>query len=178
MSPTYWLNPDNGISYPIVMQTPQHQVDTLAALQTLPITAPGTTLLPVLAGVADIKRSSTSAVVSQYNIQPVVQVYATAQGRDLGALAGDVQQLLDATATAVPKGSSVVLLGQVKTMNSAFNGLLFGLLAAIVLIYLLVGGQLPVMVGSVRHRLRPPRRASRHRLDPVLDADDAARCLP
>jgi CzcA family heavy metal efflux pump len=137
VSPTYWLNPDNGISYPIVMQTPQHQVDTLAALQTLPITAPGTTLLPVLAGVADIKRSSTSAVVSQYNIQPVVQVYATAQGRDLGALAGDVQQLLDATATAVPKGSSVVLLGQVKTMNSAFNGLLFGLLAAIVLIYLL-----------------------------------------
>jgi multidrug efflux pump subunit AcrB len=137
VSPTYWLNPDNGISYPIVMQTPQHQVDTLAALQTLPITAQGTTLLPVLGGVADIKRSSTSAVVSQYNIQPVVQVYATAQGRDLGALAADVQQLLNDTASAVPKGSSVVLLGQVKTMNSAFKGLLFGLLAAIVLIYLL-----------------------------------------
>jgi len=137
VSPTYWLNPDNGISYPIVMQTPQHQVDTLAALQTLPITAQGTTLLPVLGGVADIKRSSTSAVVSQYNIQPVVQVYATAQGRDLGALAAAVQQLLDDTASAVPKGSSVVLLGQVKTMNSAFKGLLFGLLAAIVLIYLL-----------------------------------------
>jgi CzcA family heavy metal efflux pump len=138
VAPTYWLNPDNGISYPIVMQTPQHQVDTLAALQMLPITAPGTTLLPVLGGVADIKRSSTSAVVSQYNIQPVVQVYATAQGRDLGALAADVQQLLDDTATAVPKGSTVVLLGQVKTMNSAFKGLLFGLLAAILLIYLLV----------------------------------------
>jgi multidrug efflux pump subunit AcrB len=137
VSPTYWLNPDNGISYPIVMQTPQHQVDTLAALQTLPITAQGTTLLPVLGGVADIRRSSTSAVVSQYNIQPVVQVYATAQGRDLGALAGDVQQLIDDTAAAVPKGSSVVLIGQVKTMNSAFKGLLFGLLAAIVLIYLL-----------------------------------------
>jgi multidrug efflux pump subunit AcrB len=137
VSPTYWLNPDNGISYPIVMQTPQHQVDTLAALQMLPITAQGTTLLPVLGGVADIRRSSTSAVVSQYNIQPVVQVYATAQGRDLGALAADVQQLLDDTATAVPKGSAVVLLGQVKTMNSAFKGLLFGLLVAIVLIYLL-----------------------------------------
>ena len=137
VSPTYWLNPDNGISYPIVMQTPQHQIDTLAALQTLPITAQGTTQLPVLGGVADIRRSSTSAVVSQYNIQPVVQVYATAQGRDLGGLAADVQQLLDATASIVPKGSSVVLLGQVKTMNSAFKGLLFGLLAAIVLIYLL-----------------------------------------
>ncbi len=137
VSPTYWLNPDNGISYPIVMQTPQYQVDTLAALQTLPITAPGTTLLPVLGGIAEIRRTSTSAVVSQYNIQPVVQVYATAQGRDLGALAADVQRLLDQEAANVPKGSSVVLLGQVKTMNSAFKGLLFGLLAAIVLIYLL-----------------------------------------
>ena len=137
VSPTYWLNPDNGISYPIVMQTPQYQVDTLAALQTLPITAPGTTQLPVLGGIADIKRTSTSAVVSQYNIQPVVQVYATAQGRDLGALAADVQRLLDQEAAGVPKGSSVVLIGQVKTMNSAFKGLLLGLLAAIVLIYLL-----------------------------------------
>src|SRR5262249_20051732 len=135
VSPTYWLSPENGISYPIVMQTPQYQVDTLAALQTLPITAPGTTLLPVLGGIADIRRTSTSAVVSQYNIQPVVQVYATAQGRDLGALAADVQQLLNEQASNVPKGSSVVLLGQVKTMNSAFKGLLFGLLAAIVLIY-------------------------------------------
>ena len=137
VSPTYWLSPDNGISYPIVMQTPQYQVDSLEALQTLPITAAGTTSLPVLGGIADIRRSSTSAVVSQYNIQPVVQIYAAAQGRDLGALSAEVQRLLDDTASSVPKGSSVVLLGQVKTMNSAFKGLLIGLLGAIVLIYLL-----------------------------------------
>jgi multidrug efflux pump subunit AcrB len=137
VSPTYWLNPENGISYPIVMQTPQYQVDSLSALQTLPITAPGMTSLPVLGGVADITRTATSAVVSQYNIQPVVQIYATSQGRDLGALATDVQQLLDETASSVPKGSQVVLLGQVRTMNRAFSGLLFGLLGAIVLIYLL-----------------------------------------
>ena len=105
VAPTYWLNPDNGISYPIVMQTPQYQVDTLAALQTLPITAPGTTLLPVLAASPTSSARARSAVVSQYNIQPVVQIYATAQGRDLGAVAADVQQLLDDTATDVPKGS-------------------------------------------------------------------------
>jgi CzcA family heavy metal efflux pump len=138
VSPTYWLNPDNGISYAIVMQTPQYQVDSLGALQTLPITAPTTTLLPILGGVADIRRTTSNAVVSQYNIQSMVQVYATTQGRDLGAVAADVQKLLAETVSEVPKGSNVALLGQVKTMDSAFAGLLFGLLGAIVLIYLLI----------------------------------------
>jgi multidrug efflux pump subunit AcrB len=138
VSPTYWLNPDNGISYAIVMQTPQYQMDSLSALQTLPITAASTTLLPILGGVADIRRTTSNAVVSQYNIQSLVQIYATPQGRDLGAVAADVQKLLAETASEVPKGSNVALLGQVKTMNSAFAGLLFGLLGAIVLIYLLI----------------------------------------
>jgi multidrug efflux pump subunit AcrB len=77
-------------------------------------------------------------VVSQYNINSIVQIYATPQGRDLGAVAGDIRKIIDDTAKSVPKGSSVVLLGQVQTMNSAFSGLLFGLLGAIVLIYLLI----------------------------------------
>ena len=82
--------------------------------------------------------TASSAVVSQYDIQPMVQIYATPQGRDLGAVAADVRKAIADTATEVPKGSSVVLLGQVQTMNSAFSGLLFGLLAAVVLIYLLI----------------------------------------
>jgi multidrug efflux pump subunit AcrB len=138
VAPTYWLNPENGLSYPIVMQTPQYQIDTLGALQTLPITAPGSLSLPILGAVADLKRTTTSAVVSQYNIQSLVQIYATAHGRDLGAIAADVQALLDETKGEVPRGSSVAMLGQVKTMNSAFAGLLFGLIGAIVLIYLLI----------------------------------------
>jgi multidrug efflux pump subunit AcrB len=138
VSPTYWLNPDNGITYPIVMQTPQYQMDSLSALETLPISAAGMTSLPILGGIADIRRTTTNAVVSQYNIQSLVQIYATTQGRDLGAVAEDVQNVLAETASEVPKGSSVVLLGQVRTMNSAFSGLLFGLLAAVVLIYLLI----------------------------------------
>ena len=77
-------------------------------------------------------------MVSQYNINSIVQIYATPQGRDLGAVAGDIRKIIDDTAKSVPKGSSVVLLGQVQTMNSAFSGLLFGLLGAIVLIYLLI----------------------------------------
>jgi multidrug efflux pump subunit AcrB len=138
VAPTYYLNPDNGVSYSIVMQTPQYQVDSLGALQTLPITAAGVPQSPILGGIADIKRSTSSAVVSQYDIVSMVQIYATPQGRDLGAVATDVKKAIDDTANEVPKGSSVVLLGQVQTMNSAFSGLLFGLLAAIVLIYLLI----------------------------------------
>jgi multidrug efflux pump subunit AcrB len=138
VAPTFWLNPDNGVSYPIVMQTPQYQVDSLAALKNLPITASGSGPMQTLDAIADINRTTTNAVVSQYSIQAMVQIYATTQGRDLGAVAADVQKAMDETAKEVPKGTSVVLLGQVQTMNAAFAGLLFGLLGAIVLIYLLI----------------------------------------
>jgi len=138
VAPTYYLNPDNGVSYSIVMQTPQFQIDSLSALQTLPITAASTSSPPILGGIANITRSISSAVVSQYDIQSMVQIFATSQGRDLGAIAADVEAAIADTAKEVPKGSSVVLLGQVQTMNSAFAGLLFGLLAAVVLIYLLI----------------------------------------
>src|SRR3954454_21677918 len=138
VAPTYYLNPDNGVSYSIVMQTPQYQMDSLSALQTLPITAAGNSQSPILGGIADIKRSTSSAVVSQYDIQSMVQIFATTSGRDLGAVATDIRQVIADTAKEVPKGSSVVLLGQVQTMNSAFTGLLFGLLGAVVLIYFLI----------------------------------------
>lgn len=138
VAPTYYLNPDNGVSYSIVMQTPQYQMDSLSALQTMPITAAGNAQSPILGGIADIKRSTSSAVVSQYDIQSMIQIFATTSGRDLGAVAADIRQLIADTAKDVPKGSSVVLLGQVQTMNSAFTGLLFGLLGAVVLIYFLI----------------------------------------
>src|SRR5260370_26964156 len=108
------------------------------AREPLCIPAAGRAPPPILGGIADIKRSTSSAVVSQYDIQPMVQIYATPQGRDLGAVAADVRAVIADTAKDVPKGSSVVLLGQVQTMNSAFSGLLFGLLSAIVLIYFLI----------------------------------------
>jgi multidrug efflux pump subunit AcrB len=137
VQPTFYLNRDNGVSYSIVMQTPQYQLDSLSALEMLPITAGGPSA-PILGGIADIKRTVSNAVVSQYDINPMVQIYATPQGRDLGAVAADVRANIADTAKEVPKGSSVFLVGQVQTMNSAFSGLLFGLLGAIVLIYLLI----------------------------------------
>ncbi|MBN8939301.1 MAG: efflux RND transporter permease subunit [Rhizobiales bacterium] len=138
VAPTFWLNLDNNVSYPIVMQTPQYQLDSLNALRSMPITAPGVTTPQTLGAIADISRSARAAVVSQYNIQPMIQIFATTQGRDLGAVAADVQKVIDETAASRPRGAQVYLLGQVKSMNSAFSGLLFGLLGAVVLIYLLI----------------------------------------
>jgi multidrug efflux pump subunit AcrB len=137
VAPTYWLNPVNGVSYAIVLQTPQYQIDSLNALQNLPITAAGAPS-QTLGAIATISRVTRSAVVSQYNIESLVQIYGTTQGRDLGAVAADVRKIVDETAKEAPKGAQVVLVGQVRTMNSAFSGLLFGLLGAIVLIYLLI----------------------------------------
>ncbi len=139
VAPTYWLNPANGVTYNIVMQTPQYRLDSLASLSNLPIMAPAAAQLQVLGGVADIKRSSANAVVSQYDLQGMVQVYAGVQGRDLGAVAADVRAVVAELAPQQsPRIRSVKVQGQVKTMESAFSGLLFGLLGAVVLIYLLI----------------------------------------
>ncbi len=138
VAPTFFLDPNNGVSYSIVMQTPQYQIDSLSKLEALPISGTGAPTAPMLGGIAEINRSASSAVVSQYDIQTMVQIFATPQGRDLGAVAKDIQKAIDETAKELPRGSRVVLLGQVETMNSAFAGLLFGLLGAIVLIYLLI----------------------------------------
>ncbi len=138
VAPTFWLNPQNGVQYPIVMQTPQYDMDSLDALRNVPLTAAGARAPQLLGGVATIERGSASAVVSQYDIQSMVQIYATPQGRDLGEVAADIDRTVKAHAADLPKGTQVHLLGQVRTMNSAFSGLLFGLIGAIVLIYLLI----------------------------------------
>jgi CzcA family heavy metal efflux pump len=138
VAPTYWLNNKNGISYPIVMQTPQYSLDSLAELRNLPISSGPNSGSQILGGMATFKRTGGNAVVSQYNIQPMVEIFATTQDRDLGAVATDIQRIVKNHASTLPKGSTVALLGQVQTMNGAFAGMLFGLLGAVVLIYLLI----------------------------------------
>ena len=139
VAPTYWLNPANGVSYGIVMQTPQYRLDSLAALSNLPIAAPAASQLQVLGGIADVRRDTANAVVSHYDLQGMVQVYAAVQGRDLGAVAADVRKVIAELSTQQsPRIRAVKVQGQVRTMESAFSGLLFGLLGAIVLIYLLI----------------------------------------
>jgi multidrug efflux pump subunit AcrB len=137
VAPTYWLNEKNGVTYPIALQTPQYQIDTLPALQNLPINATGAPTT-VLGGIADIERTHSNAVVSQYDISSMVQIYATTQGRDLGSVSSDIQKIIAKNDKDKPKGSTVALVGQTATMNSAYSGLLFGLLGAIVLVYFVI----------------------------------------
>jgi multidrug efflux pump subunit AcrB len=137
VAPTYWLNEKNGVTYPIALQTPQYQIDTLPALQNLPVNAAGAPTT-VLGGIANIHRTHHDAVVSQYNIASMVEIYASTQGRDLGAVSSDIQQIIARNDKDKPKGSTVALVGQNATMNSAYSGLLFGLLGAIVLVYFVV----------------------------------------
>ena len=136
-APTFWLNLKNGVSYPVVAQTPEDKVDSLPKLESIPVTGSGAAS-QVLGGLGKITRERSPAVVSHYNIQPVIDLYATTQDRDLGGVAGDIQTLIKVTAKDAPRGSTVTLRGQVATMNTAFSGLAFGLVGAIVLIYLLI----------------------------------------
>jgi multidrug efflux pump subunit AcrB len=139
-SPTYWLNPQTGVSYPVSVQTPQRDINTMSGLTNLPVTsAAGTTQdAQLLGGLATIQRTRSNAVVTHYNVRPVIDIYATTQGRDLGGVAADIRQVMRDTATNVPNGANVVLRGQVATMTSAYQQLYVGLALAIVLIYLLI----------------------------------------
>ena len=138
VAPTFWLNPANGVSYPIVMQTPQYNMDSLQSLNSLPVNSANGSSQQVIAGLVDINRNTSQAVVSQYDIQTMVQINATPQDRDLGAVAKDIRKVIASMESEAPRGTKIVLLGQVNTMEKAFSGLLFGLLGAVVLIYFLI----------------------------------------
>jgi len=136
---TYWLNPKNGVSYPVAVQTPQRDIDTMNGLLAMPVTASTGAAAPqLLGGLASVDRVPSNALVSHYNVRPVVDLYAAVQDRDLGAVAADLRQVLKETAKDLPKGASVTLRGQVATMTSAYSQLFVGLAFAVVLIYLLI----------------------------------------
>jgi len=138
VAPTFWLNPANGISYSVVMQAPQYNLDTLSDLANIPVASGTNNNQQLLGGIASFNRTTRNAVVSQYDGQPMVQINATTQDTDLGSVAKEVRRLIAETEADLPKGSKVVLQGQVRTMEKAFSGLLWGLLAAVVLIYFLI----------------------------------------
>jgi multidrug efflux pump subunit AcrB len=136
-APTFWLNPATSVSYPLVVQMPQYRMDTIGDLNNIPLTADNRSF-QLLGGLVHIHREATDAVVSHYNVQPVIDIYATTHRRDLGAIANDIQKILTETTQDVPRGSSVVLRGQITTMTAAYGELLAGLAFAVVLIYLLI----------------------------------------
>jgi multidrug efflux pump subunit AcrB len=135
-APTYWLNPSNGVSYPVSVQTPQYGIDTLGELKNLPLTAAQSTQL--LGGLATFSPEPLDAIVSHYDIRPVVNIYATTQGRDLGSVADDVQKIVDESRADLPKGSTITIRGQASTMVDAYRQLFIGLAMSITLIYLLI----------------------------------------
>jgi multidrug efflux pump subunit AcrB len=135
-APTYWLNPANGVSYPVSVQTPQYDIDSLGALKNLPLTAAQSTQL--LGGLATLSPEPLNAVVTHYNIRTAVNIYATTQDRDLGGVAADIQKIVDDSRADLPRGSTVTIRGQAATMSSAYQQLLIGLAFSVVLIYLLI----------------------------------------
>jgi multidrug efflux pump subunit AcrB len=135
-SPNFWLNPKNGVSYPVVAQMPQYDVDTLGDLRNMPVTAGGRAEL--LGGLATVSREAVDGVVSHYNVQPAFDIFASVHRSDLGAVAGRIGAILRDTVKQLPPGATVTLRGQAATMTSAFNRLYFGLAAAVLLIYLLI----------------------------------------
>jgi multidrug efflux pump subunit AcrB len=136
VAPAFWLNTRTGVSYPIVAQTPQYRMDSLSKIENMPVSGTGSS--QVLGALSNIRRENSDAIVSHYAISPTFDIYATTQGKDLGTVAGRIQNIIDAAATGKPSGTTVTLRGQVKTMNTAFSGLFFGLAEAVVLIYLLI----------------------------------------
>ncbi len=136
--PTFWLNPQNGVSYSLVTQTPQYRIQSLQDLRNIPISGPNQKAPEILSDIVDISRQNELAVATHYNIRRTVDIYGSVQGRDLGGVGKDIQKLMAANAKYLPRGSELLLRGQVETMQNSFIGLLGGLLGAIVLVYLLI----------------------------------------
>jgi CzcA family heavy metal efflux pump len=141
-APAFWLNPQNGVVYNIAVQAPQYSLDSLDSLLNMPVAATGagaaSTATQLLGNLVEARSGKQLPVVSRYNITPAVDVYVSVQGTDLANVAGQVQKLVDEVKPRLPRGSQVVMRGQVETMQSSFVGLGIGLAMAIVLVYLLI----------------------------------------
>jgi multidrug efflux pump subunit AcrB len=138
-SPTFWVDPKNRVSYFIATQTPQYRTDTLQDVENIPITGTDPTAAPsLMASLVSTQRGAGMAVVSHYNVAPVIDIFGAAAGRDLGGVAGDITKIIDASRQQLPRGSQVVVRGQVQTMRASYVGLLSGLAFSIVLVYLLI----------------------------------------
>ena len=151
-APNYWLNPVNGVNYQVVVQVPLSQIDSVASLNSLPITsglastappqfnggtpAPGATQL--LSNIAQIQHGASPGITNHYNVQPVYDVFVNTQGRDLGAVAADVDKVLDTFRPKLSKGATMTVRGQVQSMRDSFTGLGFGMIFAVMLVYLLM----------------------------------------
>jgi multidrug efflux pump subunit AcrB len=137
-APSFWVDPRTGVSYTIATQTPQYRVDSLQQLANIPISAGGRASQQILAGVASISRGGEMAVVSHYDIEPVIDIYGAVKGRDLGSAARDMDSIISRARKNLPEGSQLIVRGQIQTMRASYIGLLVGLAFSILLVYLLI----------------------------------------
>jgi multidrug efflux pump subunit AcrB len=137
-TPSFFLNPKNGVNYNIVTQAPQYDIQSLHDLQNVPISSPGQTRPEILADVSDISRGSSMAIINHYNIKRVIDIYGSVDGRDLGGAGKDIERIVDASRSRLPRGSQVVIRGQLATMKTSYRALVEGLVVSIVLVYLLI----------------------------------------
>ncbi|WP_263357267.1 efflux RND transporter permease subunit [Acidicapsa ligni] len=137
-APNEWLNPQNGVNYQVVVQTPQYRIDSLQALARTPITSPTGHSSQLLGNLADFQRDVSPVSIGHYNIQPIYDVYASTDQRDLGGVASDIRKIMDKAKGDLPVGSTLALRGEVKTMSESFTRLGIGIIFAIILVYLLM----------------------------------------
>lgn len=143
-SPNYWLNPQNGVNYSVVVQTPQYRIDSVDALKNIPVTAGSTSstnqvgLAQLLNNVAQVEHTTSPAVTNHYNVQPVFDVFVNVRRRDLGGVSTDINRILDKYRQHLPPGVQVTVRGQVQSMHDSFTGLGLGMIFAVLLVYLLM----------------------------------------
>ncbi|MGO8670559.1 MAG: efflux RND transporter permease subunit [Capsulimonadaceae bacterium] len=137
-NPSYWVDPKNGVVYNIIVQTPQYKIATPEELLSTSLKVPGQAQPELLSNIATLSHDSTALVISHYNIQPVFDVFANTQGRDLGGVSADIDKAVASVQKDLPHGSFITIRGQVEDMNSTFTDLGLGILGALVLVYLLL----------------------------------------
>ncbi|MEP6619969.1 MAG: efflux RND transporter permease subunit [bacterium] len=137
-APNFWLNPANGVQYAVSVMTPQYKMGTLSDLENTPIGALGSNISQTFGNLSTTTRGETPAVVNHYNVQPVFDVYASADRRDLGAVASAIDQVIDRNRPSLPRGSQITMRGQVQSMRSSFTGLGLGIIFAILLVYIIL----------------------------------------
>ncbi len=137
-SPNFWLNPVNGVQYSVNVMTPQYKMGTMDELRGTPVAVLGQDVPQLFGNLTTVRRAITPAVANHYNVQPVFDVYASTDRKDLGSVAREIDRIIDAARPGLPKGSQVVMRGQVQSMRSSFTGLGLGIVFAILLVYIIL----------------------------------------
>ena len=138
VSPNYWLDPATGVSYLIGVQTPEHRLTSLEEIRNTPLAPLGSGSPRLLSSLAVTERATTPMAISHYNVQPVLDIYASVQDRDLGSVASEVDRIVKDATAKLPRGSFIQVRGQMETMRGSFKGLMGGLFLAVVLVYLVM----------------------------------------